>query len=97
MFPGLRQATRPLSQRRGFVHACLSRSPRAMNASSETVSRGACMCDVRYTAQIGYPLDSLGIEGAGVRNYLSLTGGCNILISGWVAPYFSPGNARVIH
>jgi len=30
------------------------------------------MCDVRCTAQIGYSWDSLGIEGAGVRNYLSL-------------------------
>ena len=42
-------------------------------ASFETVSRGALMCDVRCTAQIGYSWDSLGIEGADVHNYLSLS------------------------
>jgi len=31
------------------------------------------MCDVRCTAQIGHAWDSLGIEGAGVHNYLSLS------------------------
>jgi len=44
-----------------------------MYASFETVSRGALMFDVRCTAQIGYSWDSLGIEGTGVRTYLSLS------------------------
>jgi len=44
-----------------------------MYASFETVSTGAFMCDVRCTAQICYSWDSLGIEGTGVRNYLSLS------------------------
>jgi len=44
-----------------------------MYASFETVSRGAFMCDVRCTAQIHYSWDSLEIEGAGMRNYLSLS------------------------
>jgi len=43
-----------------------------MYASCETVSREAFMCDVRCTAQICYSWDSLEIEGAGVRNSLSL-------------------------
>jgi len=43
-----------------------------MYASFETMSRGTIMCNVRCTAQIGYSWDSIGIEGAGVRNYLSL-------------------------
>jgi len=44
-----------------------------MYASFETVSRGCFMCDVNCTAQIGYSWDILGIEDAGVRNYLSLS------------------------
>jgi len=44
-----------------------------MYASFETVSRGAFMCDVRSTAQICYSWDSVGFEGDGVRNYLSLS------------------------
>jgi len=46
-----------------------------MYASFESVSRGAFMCDMRCTAQIEYSWDShdgLGIEGASVRNSLSL-------------------------
>jgi len=44
-----------------------------MYASFETVSREVFTCDVRCTAQIGFSRDSLGIEGAGLRNYLSLS------------------------
>jgi len=44
-----------------------------MYASLEAVSRGAFMCDVRCTAQIGYSWDNLGIEGAGLCNQLSLS------------------------
>jgi len=46
-----------------------------MYVSFETVSRGAFMRNVRCTAQIGYSWDSRGIEGAGVRNSLSLCEG----------------------
>jgi len=35
------------------------------------MSRGTFMCNVHCTAQIGYSWDSIGIEGAGVRNYSS--------------------------
>ena len=44
-----------------------------MYVSFETVSRGAFMCDVRNTAQIGYSWDSLEIEDAGVCTHLSLS------------------------
>jgi len=43
-----------------------------MYASFETTSQGTFMYNVRCTVQIGYCWDSIGIEGAGVRNYLSL-------------------------
>jgi len=52
------------------------------------------MCDVRCTARIGHCWDSLGTEDAGVRNHalLSERGGYKIFMSGWAAPYFSPGS-----
>jgi len=45
----------------------------SMYASFETMSREPFMCNVRCTAQIGYSWESIGIEGAGVRNYSSLS------------------------
>jgi len=46
----------------GFVEICLIRMCQG----------DASMRDVPCTAQIGYSWDSLGIQGAGVRNYSSL-------------------------
>jgi len=51
------------------------------------------MCYERCTAQICYSWDSFGIEGAGVRNYLSqsaaergdTTSSCRVALSLWVA------------
>jgi len=45
----------------------------SMYVPFETMSSAVYLCDVHCTAQIGYSWDILWIEGAGVRNYLSLS------------------------
>ena len=57
------------------IHAHTTQTPGqvSMYASFETMSRGTFMCNVHCAAQICYSWHSLRIEGAGVRNYLSLS------------------------